>query len=919
MTHVRILSSHGSLATSVGSHLEGAGFHAVHDARQVDRFALHVRDTLGADRRAELLQRLRPLTPPVDVVQDDALPEGVDAELHLGDAAGVGDLQVGIVTDHPPLTEALTHDLVESGFEVTRSDSHLVRQARLRYGGASAFARQAIRFLFARRGVELSEHREWGSHDKDVWIEARDPATLRATPRQRFKVEVLVDDEAAAEPFVADLTRLGFQVVVGVLESPSETRGHRFTVDFGPFTSLGTVDDVPLLRRRLSEALGALGVDELRHPIEETHDRRSLSARFALPIAAYRAGGVRPYGSDSAERFPVIVRTDSVELAAPLSEKLEALGFRGVELQPLGEVVPVPRLSAGSLRLAAPDLYDAVKAAVVEQVGALTASGTTEGAATPAAVMTVEERRLDDADERVTIVLPARSIADGSSARILEAGARRWHIVIHFERRTSVPKALIQDLRAAGFRRITTRPVPILSEVGVKYGGAPNVILDRVREVLARHSTEEFEFQNEWPEADRDIYIMLPDDFGSTAAPTAAPPEAPATPDLSQWLGGSVRVESKPFLERTAARRSLELRPSAQVLRVGDCQLPVREGPAHPHAPSLADFRHFCLDQQTGETLLHLAEAVAMREPCLLEGETSTAKTSTVLYLAAQLGQPVLRVNLHGQTDTGELVGRYVPDDRGGGGWRWQEGSVLRALREGYWLLLDEVNLAEPQILERFNSLLEREPSLVVTEHEGERVGQGDIHPDFRLFATMNPAEYAGRSALSPAWRDRFRGHRVVPTPGEREIHQFLHASVYGVMPDVTLGGARWTGARVEAPWAGLADAPGMERFLHALARFHVSLERSLGAADAPGRHRRDRYVVTRRSLLSVLDWMLAHGVTEASMRAALARYYLERLAAADRAHVVRLLDAAGIGPTSWCLQGSQDAASEPAEQRRSA
>src|SRR5205823_10417208 len=94
-----------------------------------------------------------------------------------------------------------------------------------------------------------------------------------------------------------------------------------------------------------------------------------------------------------------------------------------------------------------------------------------------------------------------------------------------------------------------------------------------------------------------------------------------------------------------------------------------------PFVPDPAGFAHFCLDGRTAETLAHLAAAVALREPCLMEGETSTSKTSSVLYLAALLRQPVVRINLNGQTDTGELVGRYVPfADSGpwtvdGGGW----------------------------------------------------------------------------------------------------------------------------------------------------------------------------------------------------------------------------------------------------------
>ena len=35
-------------------------------------------------------------------------------------------------------------------------------------------------------------------------------------------------------------------------------------------------------------------------------------------------------------------------------------------------------------------------------------------------------------------------------------------------------------------------------------------------------------------------------------------------------------------------------------------------------------------------------------------------------------------------------------------------------MKNGWWVLLDEVNLAEPQILERINSVLETDPGLAL-------------------------------------------------------------------------------------------------------------------------------------------------------------------------------------------------------------
>ena len=72
----------------------------------------------------------------------------------------------------------------------------------------------------------------------------------------------------------------------------------------------------------------------------------------------------------------------------------------------------------------------------------------------------------------------------------------------------------------------------------------------------------------------------------------------------------------------------------------------------------------------------------------------------------------------------------------GGMAFAFVEGSLVRALREGHWMLLDEVNLAAPETLERVAAVLEEGGSVALTERgDAEAVPR---HPEFRLFAAMN-------------------------------------------------------------------------------------------------------------------------------------------------------------------------------------
>ncbi|KAK3107992.1 AAA ATPase midasin, partial [Teratosphaeriaceae sp. CCFEE 6253] len=83
------------------------------------------------------------------------------------------------------------------------------------------------------------------------------------------------------------------------------------------------------------------------------------------------------------------------------------------------------------------------------------------------------------------------------------------------------------------------------------------------------------------------------------------------------------------------------------------------------------------------------------------------------------------------------------------------EGNIIRAVRDGDWVLLDEINLASPDTLEAITDLLDpRSPSILLTEAGNiERI---EAHPDFRVFAAMNPATDVGKRDLPPGVRSRF-------------------------------------------------------------------------------------------------------------------------------------------------------------------
>lgn len=150
--------------------------------------------------------------------------------------------------------------------------------------------------------------------------------------------------------------------------------------------------------------------------------------------------------------------------------------------------------------------------------------------------------------------------------------------------------------------------------------------------------------------------------------------------------------------------------------------------------------------------LLNLVRATSTRRfPILIQGPTSAGKTSMIEYLANYSGNKFVRINNHEHTDLQEYLGTYASD--ADGKLRFQEGLLVQALRQGHWIVLDELNLAPTDVLEALNRLLDDNRELLIPETQ-EVIRP---HENFMLFATQNPPGlYGGRKALSRAFRNRF-------------------------------------------------------------------------------------------------------------------------------------------------------------------
>ena len=162
--------------------------------------------------------------------------------------------------------------------------------------------------------------------------------------------------------------------------------------------------------------------------------------------------------------------------------------------------------------------------------------------------------------------------------------------------------------------------------------------------------------------------------------------------------------------------------------------------------------KNFILTPMFIKHLETLIQIVTLSEyAVLLEGPTSCGKTSIVEFLAQCMNQKILRINNNQNTEVEEYLGSYTTDKNGN--FYFNEGFLVKAVKEGFWIILDEINLAPSEVLEALNRLLDDNRELYLPESNTVI----KAHKNFRIFAAMNPSEtYTGRKDLSDAFKNRF-------------------------------------------------------------------------------------------------------------------------------------------------------------------
>src|ERR671916_201704 len=134
----------------------------------------------------------------------------------------------------------------------------------------------------------------------------------------------------------------------------------------------------------------------------------------------------------------------------------------------------------------------------------------------------------------------------------------------------------------------------------------------------------------------------------------------------------------------------------------------------------------------------------------LIIGPKGTGKTTLVRKFASKTKKELYSVNFSLRTRESHLIGSKTLDK---GDVSFVEGILVKSMRDGSLLYLDELNAAEPDVLLRLDEALDDRKQLVLKEAEGQTINASN---SWFVIATINPLSHVGTKELPPQLLSRF-------------------------------------------------------------------------------------------------------------------------------------------------------------------
>lgn len=137
----------------------------------------------------------------------------------------------------------------------------------------------------------------------------------------------------------------------------------------------------------------------------------------------------------------------------------------------------------------------------------------------------------------------------------------------------------------------------------------------------------------------------------------------------------------------------------------------------------------------------------------LLKGPTGSGKTKLAETLSETLQQPMYQVNCSVDLDAESLLGfkTIKTNENGQQEIVFIDGPVIKAMKEGHILYIDEINMAKPETLPVLNGVLDYRRKLT-NPFTGEVINAA---PGFNVIAAINEG-YIGTLPMNEALKNRF-------------------------------------------------------------------------------------------------------------------------------------------------------------------